>query len=683
MATIEQHRWVTTDADFAVRVDVQDVPGFFSRKLTIDPGVRAIFLEKGQSVGEVPQGQYTLETLFERLKFWTKTSTTVILTRAEEIPLELDCTGILTKEFLELEVSVRLTVQLEDVALFLKNMLGPRNGMTREELKAAIFPVVRQALWETIGRLSIQELTGQQARGDIELCIRQALQTSLTRNGLKFVQVQTLTVAHPEYDDQRRKTGQLWLQRNDLQFQEQEAKLTADRLFAETQQREHLDEIEILAKQVASDRMEQELGVKLRRVGLRKEWRAAIQAETFDKVNSEEELRRFLQERDKSRLIDEDEYAALAATLRDMQSDREARRAHLLQKLDIEQACELRGVRAELDHAFKVQTLQHEIALAQAIDDESSRRWQQELKKEREAAEQRRTQELQELEHARTKVRATNATNREEALAQILHTRELDAARGDIQLAQTERQSRIALFELDLQQQREERRLALRQREAEITRQIEAEESQNQFQRFERLTRLKIERQKADSELRVAESQAREQLEILKKGQDQQHELDRIDRLRGAGEAELMVLTGNASLYADIQKTKVEQESIVGVAQAQAAGAVASNADVKALQEKRDTDHANTLNLMMQLLQQNQQAGLHSQQLLADTAHNLSRNLAPQPQAPPTVLGVGVGGVLPAAGGPASPTAGVVICAGCRTENLRENRFCSQCGKPL
>jgi len=64
-------------------------------------------------------------------------------------------------------------------------------------------------------------------------------------------------------------------------------------------------------------------------------------------------------------------------------------------------------VRAELDHAFKLQTLQHEAALAQVSDVEANRRWQDELKKECEAADHRRTQELQELDHVRTKVRST------------------------------------------------------------------------------------------------------------------------------------------------------------------------------------------------------------------------------------------------------------------------------------
>lgn len=684
MATIEQHRWVTTDADFAVRVEVNDVPGFFSQKLKIDPGVRALFLEKGQSVGEAPQGEYTLQTLFDRLKFWTKTSTTVILTRAEEIPLDLDCSGLLTSEFLEVDVAVRLTVQLEDVALYVKNMLGPRNGMTREELRAAVLPVVRQALWETIGRLSVQELTGDKARGDLELCIRQALQTSLTRNGLKFAGVQTLSVSHPEYDAQRRKTGQQWLQRNDLQFQEAEAKLVADRLFAETQQREHLDELEILAKQVAADRMEQELGVKLRRVGLRKEWRSAIQAETFDKVNSEEELRRFLQERDKAQLIDAEEYAALTATLQDMSADREGKRAHLLQKLDIEQTCELRGVRAELDHAFKLQTLQHEAALAQVSDVEANRRWQDELKKECEAADHRRTQELQELDHVRTKVRSTNVTNREEGFAQILHEQQIDGVRGELELARADRQRRVALMNLELQRHSEEQRLALQQRESELTRAIEADESEQQMARFERVRRLRDEKRKLDAELREREFRMKTEFDLLREDRAGQLELDKLRTVKELGAVGMMAVSANAGIIAEVEKAKALAQGQVGVAQANAAGVAASNAEVKALYEQLAGANQSKADAAILAYQQALAAQQSASHLIGDVANNITRNLAPQPQAPPTVIGFGAGGVPVSTGG-ATPTtpAGVVICTGCRAENPRENRYCSQCGKSM
>ena len=52
MAELHNNRWVAGPDDFAVRVELADVSGFFSKTLTIEPGVRALFLERGVSVGE-------------------------------------------------------------------------------------------------------------------------------------------------------------------------------------------------------------------------------------------------------------------------------------------------------------------------------------------------------------------------------------------------------------------------------------------------------------------------------------------------------------------------------------------------------------------------------------------------------------------------------------------------------
>lgn len=684
MSTLNNNRWATTDADFAVRVELTDVPGFFSKSLKIDPGVRALFLEQGQSVGEAPPGEYTLQTLFDRLQFWSKKSTTVILTRAEEVPLDLDCTGLLTSEFLDVDAVVRLTVQIDDVALFLKNMLGPRPALSRDELRSAVLPVVRQALWETVGRLSVQDLTGQQARSDLELCIRQALQTSLTRHGLRFGQVQTLSVAHTEYDAQRRRTGQLWLQRNDLEFQEAEAKLNADRLFAETQQREHLDEIEILAKQVQNDRFEQELGVKLRRIGIRKEWRQAVVAAEFDKINSEEELRRFLQERDTARLIQEDEYAALTAALREKSEDRDAKRAFLLQKLEVEQTCELRGVRADLDHAFKLQALAHEQSLAQLGDAESARRWREELQREREAADQRRTQELLELEHARSKARVINTTNREEASADVLQDQQLDHVRGEIELAQADRRRRITLMELELTHSREEQRLGLKQRESELERQINADESDQQMSRWERLNKVKLERRKAESELLLQEQRTKAELDVLREDRAGQREIDKIQAVRGMGAIEVMAFSPNAAIIADVEKTRAVQQGQVGVAQAHAAATAGMSAETKELYERLSSANQAKADAAILAFQQALAAQQASFQQMGEVVNNVTRNLAPQPAAPPTVIAVGGGATstVPAGGGGGSDV-GVIVCPGCRTQNSRESRFCATCGKPL
>ena len=76
---LNNNRWSVSEDDFAVRVMIPDVKGFFkgltslgSSQLIIEPGTRALVVEDGVLVGEVPPGSYTLESFDERLQFWRK-----------------------------------------------------------------------------------------------------------------------------------------------------------------------------------------------------------------------------------------------------------------------------------------------------------------------------------------------------------------------------------------------------------------------------------------------------------------------------------------------------------------------------------------------------------------------------------------------------------------------------------
>ena len=165
MAESQLNRWRANDADFAVRLELSDVEGFFSKKLTIESGTRVLFMEHGQMVGEVPPGEYNLQGVMDRLRFWTKKSTVVVLTKGEPVPFELQCAGLPTRDDIEVEVSLRVCVQMEDVALFLKNMMGGRSAITKNDLQRVILPIVRQAVYDAVRRLSIVEVTGDQRAG--------------------------------------------------------------------------------------------------------------------------------------------------------------------------------------------------------------------------------------------------------------------------------------------------------------------------------------------------------------------------------------------------------------------------------------------------------------------------------------------------------------------------------------
>ncbi|MEZ6087062.1 MAG: SPFH domain-containing protein [Pirellulaceae bacterium] len=102
----------------------------------------------------------------------------------------------MTSEFLEVDITLSLTVQIDDVALFFTNLMGARSTMSVSDLKQIISPLLQQALSEAVGRLSTKDLVTGQRREDVESLVAKALRTSLNRYGLRFAAVQTLTIAH-------------------------------------------------------------------------------------------------------------------------------------------------------------------------------------------------------------------------------------------------------------------------------------------------------------------------------------------------------------------------------------------------------------------------------------------------------------------------------------------------------
>ncbi|HBJ35007.1 MAG TPA: hypothetical protein DDZ51_09650 [Planctomycetaceae bacterium] len=646
MAELNNNRWLPGVEDFATRVEVSDLTGFFSQSLTIEPGTLAMMLENGQSIGEVHPGQYTLKTLGDKLAFWSRKSISAILTRESEVFIELNCESLPTQEFLQVDVVVRLGVRIDDVALFQKNLLGSKPSLSMTDLQAILLPITRQALWETVGRLSIRDLTSQQARGDLELCVTQSLGTSLLRNGLRFTQVQTLSVAHPEYDKQQRRIGQIWLQRADREHDQSAAELAADKLLDSVRQQERTNDIEVLAEQVASDRMEADLAVRVRRIGIRKSLRDAIMAEQFDELTTDQKLAAFQQQQDTEQLLREDEYNSLVEVIRDRGTDRQALRAQLLRRLDIEQRAELDALRVDLDHAQSLKTRGHEIQLAELADSEESRKWKSRLQRETEEAEHRRRESLKQIESDRQHSLTLAADGREQELLDLQHRQQVDRITGDVQLLQVQQEQRVALLQTEIRQLRDTADDEIKRRRAETQRQIDRNQSLDQLERLRQIQQMNVDVAKHEAELRQSERRLEVELDTLRDDKSSQRELAKLQAMRGMSDLELIATSDKAAILADVVKNRDTEKTSQEIARSQLGAAQLSDAKLEeirnrladaeklagerlAAQQRQDADR--TIELMREMLQ-GQHAAFGQ---FGTNLENVTRNLGPQPQVAP------------------------------------------------
>ena len=195
----------------------------------------------------------------------------------------------------------------------------------------ALKPLLEQALWEAVGRISITDLTGPQVRSNIDTAVEQALTLSMQRYGLRFGQVHMVSVSHEEYDEHRRKLGETWLWRERIEHEKTRDELASEDQLRQIKQKEKSNDLGVLAAQVETDRMEGKLAVLVRRVGVLGQWRDALQSHEFDNLKRAEERARMLQEDQKSGMLRESEIKELEHLLAAKAEDSESAQASALQ----------------------------------------------------------------------------------------------------------------------------------------------------------------------------------------------------------------------------------------------------------------------------------------------------------------------------------------------------------------
>jgi len=556
MADIVNNHWLATDDEFSTRVEISDLSGFFSKMLVIEPGIVAMFLENGQSIGDVRNGRYNLQSLSDRLSFWNRKSISAILARESELFLEFVSDGIPTIEFLEVEISVRIGVQIEDVSLFQKNLLGSKTVITKVDLIEILSPIVRQGLWEGVSRLSIKDLVKPQSRGDLELCITQSLGTSLMRMGLKFSQVQTLSVSHPTYDEHLRRTSETWLQTQSELQDQAESEALAELFKKNISNQVRTDELELLSKKVVTDRLEGELALKIKRLGIRKALNEALQAKEYDDLILQQKIDQFHTELEKERILRVDEVESFNEILKNKNQDQEAKRQQILKKIELEQFADLASLRIDLNTAQELKTRKHELALAEINDTEESRKWRNRLQKEADDAENRRVESLKQLRFDRETAIIQSLSLREEEMTDLLHKQQFQRVKLEVDVERVQREQRITLIETETKKSKNDTELELKRREDAYH--LEHKKARSDFQ----LDRL---RQIQELNHQTAEKEKRLNVELDQSAANSEH-LRKIEELKVKGNLSTEVLiatseSGNAAFLVEMKKHEISQSS--------------------------------------------------------------------------------------------------------------------------
>lgn len=542
MAVNVQHdRWSVSDSDFAVRIMVPDLKGFFGnlpiigsapkgRSLVIEPGTRALVIDEGVLIGEVPAGSYTMESFVERLQFWRNKQTTIFLTRCEEVPIDSYLSGVPCLDSVCFDVSYRWTIQVSDIVSFMHNLMGARDVLTLQELEQLLTPVMSQSLYGAIGRSSFDEVRKPDFVGKLAEQLRESAGLKIQRYGLLFIDLQSAEFGCDDGGLAERK-GELWLQARETQLQRAATQVESEQLSAK------LDDIRS-------------------KMPVRKTLRDAVISDQLNKIQSREDFEKALADIDKGKLLRKEEREALIQAYEERKDDRQQLREHLLATIDIQREQELGELRIDLDYAVQMRSLEKELELSRLSRTQDNEEWQHEIQREKDQASHRHEQKLGSVRAAMDRAREVRRQSRDDKWEAVLHEQKMETVRGDLELTQAERKSRIVIMQAELNQRLQSEKLEMQKRQQEWDLEFKQKQSGSQLDRLQRVQEMNAQ---------FAERQQRMQIEMenLKADSASKRELDRIQVMSGLSTEALIATAGasNAALLADLKKHEASQDA--------------------------------------------------------------------------------------------------------------------------
>lgn len=715
------NRWRRGAEDFAIHVVVEDVRGFFSRDLIVEPGTQAILLADGANLGVVGPGKYTLDDLTERgevfLRLRSAHRMEAILVDTADTELEFVISDLLTNDPLKIKASVAVAVVVENPMLFFQTMMRGQRSYGQQQLREYLYSEVEDAAREWVGRYSVKDLsTNFRLKQDLEQDIEMHLQRTGQRNGLRFVRVRALDLAHPYMDRVTGTQAEAF-----IAHEEAQAQFAAERLRLERERvaRGMATEAEIAAKEEALAKrkslfavyndeelqklieLERQVEHHEARAQLMGRMRESVLSEKMDELRGEEKMEQFLREQDKRQLLREKDWQELQQAIREGQEDHRLQRVHLLAKLQLEQEYELRQIewlqRTDIEEA----QLEHELKQArrelEGKQELELKRWEFELlKREREA------------ELARQQQKVADMDRRERELQDTITRLDIKMreARTQADITALQREQDKADFELGA--------LAL-ERMKEIGRRDEIERALHQLDMDQKRLEMELHAEAQRLELRLKAERQQQEFELQRQKQTQEYEIERIKMLSQASAEVVISLAGpeQARVIADLKQTEAlkglsdsQVESLMASRSPQFAQALAERWKAieagkateaqkemyeRMLQQQSEVDRRveqalrDALQQQTQSATREQQTAFEAMHSVQQTAEAFARNTGQQQPVVVVAPGMGGPGVMPVGGAmggavSASGAARVQVCPRCHLDSPAGTKYCQNCG---
>ena len=198
LSAVDGRRWERKPGDVAIRVRMEDLRQGLSAGITVDTGALALFIEDGRVEEQLRPGNYTLETLLDRLQFWKpgKVVDVVLIARGPHMT-RFHVEDVLTKDEQKVSIEFELVLAAGNSQQLVSTLLPAPAKLCVSEIVSRLRPIVRLAVAEIMERESvIQRIESSRIASAIEAM----LSSEIARFALVATHVGALAVHSVELD---------------------------------------------------------------------------------------------------------------------------------------------------------------------------------------------------------------------------------------------------------------------------------------------------------------------------------------------------------------------------------------------------------------------------------------------------------------------------------------------------
>lgn len=242
--------WSRMPQDFARRLEIKDIKGILTKKITIESGTKALFLQGGRFFGELPPGTYTVGGALKAIKDLNLSEkATVILVDDSDTELNFSISGLRTSEEFPAGAIGTLVISIENPIMFFNNLMKGRDLVKTTDIEDILRNEMKNILQSKIKQHSFDDLYGNlELKQEIAQDFEHLMNTTLSRLGLRLIHLKYFDYEESYWKDvlEKRREESIEKQRAKI-MQSARERILGDKIHAlktEAEIAKYIDEID-------------------------------------------------------------------------------------------------------------------------------------------------------------------------------------------------------------------------------------------------------------------------------------------------------------------------------------------------------------------------------------------------------------------------------------------------------